>query len=792
MLSSFVPSPHRSDALTETIPPDSIGLLTELTVRLLEDPAGVHPESIRRCFHASEDSDSSPEAEQLRLGVVSAALYARPELIDEDAVLAVIDVLSRFPVADDTAILGSHVLGLLTCFRVPSTADSLLALLQRSELSGTVLESLVRALAEATPWVVDQLNLTVLVDLAVQPQLSRWRDELLRRVIEPTLFASSNELKRRDLDRLIETDVGSQDIATCLSYLRDRSQLHADLREVLAAQDVEPLAEKARAYLSTGRRRALIVQNIADGQGDELVRVVPLEQALLDVNPELEITLVTARAYLYAHPRITLVSIDDRAAVRATLRQRFEVVAEFSEPNVLTCNHDFTLRPMVAAHLREQEPFLEIGASKGYNHFVYSRLNVESSSYLDGLALNRQRVPSVYETTFRLISSLGLPLRLGEERAVSEPVIAGIRSQEAEAAWRDLTRGNVNALPVALMNPFGGGEPLKGYVEYNLDELLDRIRETISEGFFVVLLPNGTPWGTRDLALKAVEMVPLDKRRMVMVGPDPATQPGPTTYRCPYPITMPGPSHAMHLVTYFIRFADRVVAVEGWAIHAAYVLGKPFRILLQPYSYLTGWHPYGRTGNQALVRPVAVLDSSGSLQALPPLPSQPRKLVLLASLRVLETVAHPRVAAILRWAACSEDRDLRRMATSGLRRQSDPTVSDDLPRLLEDSSSAVRAEAAAGLLERIGDELPSVHFSREQLLAYRWIGEKPRRWRNVIDLGDAARPALLRALHDDDEVVRREAGQVLARLAQPKHVPLQPRKPPRWRLLGPRFRRGQR
>jgi hypothetical protein len=770
MVSSSAPSPPLADVLTETVPAQHIELLTEFAVRLLEDPAGADPKSIRCCLRASGGSDPSPDADHLRLAVVLAALYARPELIDQDTVLAVTDVFSRIPITDDTALLAGHVLGLLTCFDIPTATDSLLALLQRPTLSAPVLESLVRALGDAMPWVVGRLNISVLVDLAAQPHLSAWRDELFRRVVEPTLFVSSNELERRELDQLVDTYADSPDITTCLSYLSGRSQIGPDVRDRLAVRDVTPLAERVRAHLSTGRRRGLIVQNIMDRQGDELVRVVPLVQALLDVNSELEITLVTARAYLYAHPRITLISIEDRAAVRAILGQPFDVVAEFFEPKVLACNHDVMLRPAVAAHLQEQEPFIDLSADKGYNRFVFSRLNVEGRSRLDELALDRQRVLNVYETTFRLISCLGLPLRLGEERPVSEPVIAGIRSPEAEAAWRDVTRGNVGALPVALINPFGGAERLKGYVESNLDELADRIRETISEGFFVVLLPNGTPWGTRALALKVVGMLRPEERRMVSVGPDLAIQ----------------------LVMHFIRFADRVISVEGWTIHAAYVLGKPFRILMLPYSYLTGWLPYGRTGDQTLVRPVASPARSAGGRPLPPLPSQPRKLVLLTLLEVLKAVPHPRVPDMLRWALSSEDHDIRCMATSGLSRQSDSAASADLYRLLDDSSCVVRAEAAVALLERLHDETPGGHWSREQLLAYRWIGEKPPRWANVMALGDAARPALLKSLHDDDETVHRDASHVLALLRGVDQSPLQSRKHPGWRHLPTLFHRGQR
>src|SRR4029079_1975996 len=75
------------------------------------------------------------------------------------------------------------------------------------------------------------------------------------------------------------------------------------------------LHELVKTELGTGPVYALIVQNIADGQGDEIIRVVPLLEALLSFNPQLEVVLITKQTYLYTHSRVTLVPIDDRDSV---------------------------------------------------------------------------------------------------------------------------------------------------------------------------------------------------------------------------------------------------------------------------------------------------------------------------------------------------------------------------------------------------------------------------------------------------------------------------------------------
>src|SRR3954451_9590449 len=72
--------------------------------------------------------------------------------------------------------------------------------------------------------------------------------------------------------------------------------------------------------MSRRLRRVVMVHNIDDGQGDEIIRTGALAQALVDCHPELEIVLITRRLHLYTHPRIRTVSILDRAAAREALR----------------------------------------------------------------------------------------------------------------------------------------------------------------------------------------------------------------------------------------------------------------------------------------------------------------------------------------------------------------------------------------------------------------------------------------------------------------------------------------
>ena len=103
----------------------------------------------------------------------------------------------------------------------------------------------------------------------------------------------------------------------------------------------------------------------------------------------------------------------------------------------------------------------------------------------------------------------------------------------------------------------------------------------------MVVMPNGNPWGTAAAVRQAMVHLPGGEREQVAVAPDPA---GPPDHA----------DHVMRLATYFVRFADLVVTVEGWMMHEAYCLGKPYRVLMLPYSHSDEWHPYCRSRHQGV------------------------------------------------------------------------------------------------------------------------------------------------------------------------------------------------
>ena len=129
------------------------------------------------------------------------------------------------------------------------------------------------------------------------------------------------------------------------------------------------------------------------------------------------------------------------------LRDRFDVVVDFYESAVPEVNYDQELEHQVEACVQRHAPFLHVSSQKDWNTFLYQRFDVESRRYADALGLDRQRVENVYETTFRLIAELGLPLRLGEESPAADSVLAGLPWPEAEAAWSALLEQNTQRRP---------------------------------------------------------------------------------------------------------------------------------------------------------------------------------------------------------------------------------------------------------------------------------------------------------------------------------------------------------
>jgi ADP-heptose:LPS heptosyltransferase len=690
-----------------------------LAIRILESPDAHAREA--RTWLAKQARTAAAASVREWLILLGALAFTRPDLLDEDLLGSLAESFDREDTSGNLDLAGEIIKSLLdTGLAVPSFGLTV-EKLRRPGAQPEVYETLAGVLVHAALWRPELLDVETVIGLAELVHLKPQRPALSEIAFESCL-TTAPQLDASLLDRCTALFGGAHE-----RYWEAVRRAHGFVPPAIGPPSIQPASR-----LREGRCRVLVVHNIGQGQGDEIIRCVPLMQALLDGNPELDIALVTQRPYLYSHPRLIVVRIGDVARTSNLFTERFDAVIDFYQ-QVVGGPSDTRLEEALQDFVRERPPFLWIWATNTDNHFIFEKITADGVDYAEKLGLHRRRVQNTYETTFRLISDLGLPLRFGEYPVHHKPVLAGLPSSEAQTGWQDLTAQNHSQRPIALLNPFGGAHRLKGYTE--LDGVAAEAARLIEEGFFVVVLPSGTSWGSAELARASIGRLASERQVFTAVGPDLSDD------------------RQMSWLMEWIRNADLIVTVEGWMVHAAYCLGKPYRALMLPYSTPEGWSPYGRSPSQQ-VSPTAVrrpwAESSAAC-----LPHQPRKRMLLLLLREIGSYLLDGARPILRRALDGDDRELRAAAARALVRLRDAA---DLSQLLRDPFREVRGIGAQASLD-IG--FRPCGFTKEQLMAHVWIGCRKLDWAPVVRLGQSARPALEMAAHGDDSAVRREAGQIL-------------------------------
>jgi len=382
----------------ERAPAECARTLARLTIVALDAPLLIRASHASACGRLLRTNAVEAEISERALGLLAAVAYSRPGLIGDEAVSGLRSLLGGPPLPETTYAAAGAVLNCLLATPAASPAiELLLDGLFDPDGPPAVYELLLRSLEYAAFWVVPRLDLAALVALAELPHLAQRRDFLLHTVIERVLFADPTALTPDLFNRLSRLYRGHPSWSYCLAYVAGHRDVPAAARSLAAVPDGQfPLQAAIRRRLALAERRVLMIQNIRDLQGDEIIRTVPLLEALLALNPLLEVTLVTARPYLYAHPRITLVPLDDRSRVWSALAERFDAVVDVFEPDVSQVNYDLELEVRVQAHVRARKPFLYLASKKGWGHFVYQAVEVASRPYASELGLDRQRVANNY------------------------------------------------------------------------------------------------------------------------------------------------------------------------------------------------------------------------------------------------------------------------------------------------------------------------------------------------------------------------------------------------------------
>jgi hypothetical protein len=751
-------------------PLDELG---DIVKTALTHPAALTSTSARTIAPSLKLGSRDQEACETALAALAAILYSRPDLVDEA-------LLERFAALPRKAPLpGSISKAVATVFEflaagplVGQAWPRLRELLRDDALPAANRNLLLPLVNDYVQWRDDLIGLDGALELAGCPALADHRPFLLDYVVERFVFTTPQEFTVTILRRIHALFRTTPRYDYFLHALASRRHLAPGVRRHLR----DRLANGFRFHGVTAMLRerrpftVLALMNARVGQGDEIVRMVPLLQALLDGNPALAVTVITRRTYLYDNPRVTAVAIDDEPGVESVLAGRWDGVFEVFEPLVPDVAFRPGLHTTIERLLAECPPTLVVKANVGHNHFTYQTAAIDGHDVARSCGLDRLGVRNIYETGMRLCAELGLPQRSGAELPLTPSVLAGRRSADAERVWCALIgRGaRRERHRVVLLNPFGGARPAKGFLTQHRQLLAEEMAGLVDEGYLVVLLPNGMPWAGRRVIAEVLSGLDPAVSSMVRVAPDPADPRAAARLRLRERPTLAPADRVMRLFKYFAVYADLVVTVEGWMMHLAYSLGRPFRLHLAAQSHSFDWHPWGRGRDQRLVPTLSSNSrarySSSDLLAEsdpPPLPHRPRKGLLGLALAGLGRAGGPDGLAIVRRACKSQDHDVRAFAVAALARARPiEAIKKDLLAALEDREPVVVREAADILLrERIDCSRELGTRYRERIQAYALVCRQD--WRAVQGLGAAAFPALFRAAGSDNDVIRREARFVL-------------------------------
>lgn len=733
--------------------------------------------------------------------LLAALLYTRPDLVSASTTAAFFDHAKRVlrggdPTAGELQDLTKLLELMATGCRAQAAREALPSLLTDAAIPTDLRIGLMVGLGALTRWRSAPLALDELLDLAAGLDSAELRSMLCHRGIEPLVFEQPEAFTPRCLTRIEELFSPTPRYRYLLYFLRDRPRLPAGSRRWLTPRIEEhfPRHPETRGVLCDGPVHVLVVQNLGMGLGDDVTRLAPLLQAMVDANPELRITLALPRVFLFEHPRIRVLHSGDTDALEEALAEEPEVVAEHFQPEAPGFTHNLALHEAIERHLESHRPRLlirgDIGREAedregGRSGFLYQSVRLEGEELAAELELDRSTAPSNADPAMRLIAELGLPLRAGDEPLPGASVLTGTPSADAERLWRELagtSSGGTVERPVALVSPFGGSGRTKGF--YDQDGLVaSEIEGLVDEGYRVVLLPNGQDWARRADAERLRAAVVPAQRRWVGVAPDPAEPEGPARPILEEETGLSFADRVIRVAKHFVARADLIVSVEGWQPHLALHLGRPFRLFPAAGSFTADWYPSPLGPSQRLVtrlsdRSAAVYEHEDLLtpDGAPPLPHKPRKNLLLLALPALGSF-HDRedqTAALLVRARSSLDPDVRTAATKALGAlQPVARRKRELLAALEDPWPAVVKEAASALLRAEVDCSRELGSGFRDLLQLE-IDIAERRWTEVERRGLAALPALRRAASSDYGDVRDGAKAMVTKLLGPVVSRLRP------------------
>ena len=762
---------------------DQSDLVAAIATTALTVPATLDFEKIAPVVAALRLDDTSQDLCRRALQAVAAIFYSRPDLVDLTLIEKLAALASSESLPRDISWMVGQLFSFLAAMPAAEPAWTMLHnLLLEERLSPKIRARMLPLVGDFVRWRADLVGLDGILALAESTELSDQRAFLLDYGIEPFVFSTPEAFNPSRLERIATLFERAPRYRYVLRFLAARRSLSAEVRTLLAErlEGRFPLRDEAAAILLGRPVQFLVVMNIQLGQGDEIVRLAPLLQALLDANPALAITLIARRTYLYENPRVKTVSISDDTAVQAAMTGSFEAVIEIFQPDRPDFAYRMDMHSAVEKIVAKDRPALVIRAEFGRAQkgdlgiraeFLYQVVELSGRNIAHSAGLDERGSGNIYEPSMRLIAEFGLPQRVAEEAPLSASLLTGVRSPECERMWAELIGQDSSAArrPTALVNPFGGASRTKGFADQ--DQLLAAdIGGLVDEGYTVVILPNGTNWGRRAAAAAVLSHLDEQTCAFVRIAPDQAETDRAAMLDLRERTDLSYKDRVMRMFKYFATYADLVVTVEGWLAHLAYNLARPFRLFLANGSFTPEWFPYGRGPRQRLVNALSPRGRASHAECgllregeAPPLPHGSRKRMLELAMSAL---GNGDGVAALRQALTSRDLDIRRHALTELARISPTTAKKDLLAALNGASpSSVRAAAQALLTAKVDCSYELGPRYRELLQIELDIAD--HNWDAVTAAGAAAFPALFRAAKCDSYVLAMEARAVLRGVLRP-------------------------
>lgn len=509
--------------------------------------------------------------------------------------------------------------------------------------------------------------------------------------------------------------------------------------------------------------RLLIVHNIVDGLGDEIIRIGAIAQAFLDAHPDNEVVLFTDRLFLYDHPKLRAHSISDNRQFSEELEKPWNGIINFFEPYLPENSYNLEIQTRLKKRIVAHEPTILVHARKDVNHYVFESIKIENTEYAQLWDLQKRLLPLNYEASMRFITHLGLPLRTGETIPAAGSIYANNSDPPVQRAWQEIkaqfeSQHKQKGRPIAIINAFGGQNALKGFQRTQYARLAQILCEIIEQGYDLAIVATRESWGARTEIDAILAALPEEFRKHAIPAPVPEAD---------------SAQQKMRRIISFVSLADHIVTVEGWMMHLSYSMGKKYDLLMAPHSQKAEWQPHGRSANQGhplkTTQEEQCADFALPLKdgSTPPLLHYPAKDLFNAAIGIWKMTADRYFAQRLLYWLGSADFDVRKVVIAAVGSADAAFFQAEQLKALQDCNREVRAAAASSLLSSGRDLSNELGEDWKNVLeAYRLLGEF--RFQELLPLAHAAYRPLRACLNNDESEVNRDARLMLEAMKMSK------------------------